>query len=178
VHDPDDHEDEALAGAFPTLLRMRDEGMVGAIGAGMNQWQMLDRFVQRVDLDVILLAGRATLLDRSGTEVLLPRCAEAGVGVILGGVFNSGVLANPGPGATYDYGVVPREIADRAARLDARCRSAGVPLAAAALQWALRQPAVSAVVVGARSATEIRDDVAWSITAVPDALWNDLTAVG
>ncbi len=177
VHDPDDHEQEALREAFPALLRLRDEGVVAAVGAGMNQWQMLDRFVQQVDLDLVLLAGRATLLDRSGTEVLLPRCEEAGVGVVLGGVFNSGVLAAPGPDATYDYGALPDEVAERVARLAATCEAAGVPLAAAALQWALRQPAVSAVVVGIRSSEELAADVAWATATVPDALWGELDLI-
>jgi D-threo-aldose 1-dehydrogenase len=177
VHDPDDHEEEALREAFPALLRLRDEGVVAAVGAGMNQWQMLDRFVQQVDLDLELLAGRATLLDRSGTEVLLPRCEEAGVGVVLGGVFNSGVLAAPGPDATYEYGPLPDEVAARVARLTAACEAAGVPLAAAALQWALRQPAVSAVVVGIRSPEELVADVAWATTTVPDTLWDELELI-
>ena len=106
VHDPDSHEDDALAGAFPALLALRDQGVVGAIGAGMNQSAMLQRFVERVDLDCVLLAGRYTLLDRSGAE-LLDRCAERSVGVIIGGVFNSGVLAQPDPSATYDYWPAP-----------------------------------------------------------------------
>lgn len=177
VHDPDDHRDEALAGAFPALIALRDEGVIGAVGAGMNQWQLLDHFVQRVDLDVVLLAGRATLLDRSGTEVLLPRCQEAGVGVVLGGVFNSGVLATPGPGATYDYATVPDDIAARVGRLAAACDRHGVALPAAALRWALRQPGVSAVVVGARSAAEVRTDVAWATTPVPDDLWAELDSI-
>ncbi|MFN8040056.1 MAG: aldo/keto reductase [Acidimicrobiales bacterium] len=178
VHDPDDHQDEALAGAFPALVRLRDEGVVGAVGAGMNQWPALDRFVQQVDLDVVLLAGRATLLDRSGTEVLLPRCAERGVGVVLGGVFNSGVLAAPpGTTATYDYGEVPAEVAGRVARLASVCEAAGVALPAAALRWALRRDDVAAVVVGARSPAEVAADVAWATAAVPDHLWDELEAV-
>lgn len=177
VHDPDDHETRALAEAFPALLRLRDEGVVAAVGAGMNQWEMLDRFVQRVDLDVVLLAGRATLLDRSGTEVLLPRCQEAGVGVVLGGVLNSGVLAAPGPDATYDYGPVPDAVGAQVERLRATCEEAGVPLAAAALRWALEQPAVSAVVVGARSPREVADDVAWATSTLPEALWDALGGI-
>ena len=177
VHDPDDHEHQALHEAFPALLRLRDEGVVAAVGAGMNQWQMLDRFVQRVDLDLVLLAGRATLLDRSGTEVLLPRCQDAGVGVVLGGVFNSGVLVAPGPDATYEYGALPDDVAERVARLDAACGAAGVPLAAAALQWALRQPAVSAVVVGIRSPAELAADLAWATTTVPETLWDELELI-
>lgn len=177
LHDPDDYEDQALAEALPTLVRLREEGVVSAVGVGMNQWEMLDRFVQRVDLDLVLVAGRATLLDRSGTEVLLPRCLDAGVGVVVGGVFNSGVLADPGPTATYDYGAVPKAVADRVDQLITACTRARVPLAAAALQWVLRQEAVSCVLVGARSAAEVETDVEWATTAVPEELWDELEAI-
>ena len=177
LHDPDDYEDQALAEALPTLVRLREEGVVSAVGVGMNQWEMLDRFVQRVDLDLVLVAGRATLLDRSGSEVLLPRCLDAGVGVVVGGVFNSGVLADPGPTATYDYGAVPKAVADRVDQLITACTRARVPLAAAALQWVLRQEAVSCVLVGARSAAEVETDVEWATTAVPEELWDELEAI-
>jgi len=177
LHDPDDYEDQALAEALPTLVRLREEGVVSAVGVGMNQWEMLDRFVQRVDLDLVLVAGRATLLDRSGSEVLLPRCLDAGVGVVVGGVFNSGVLADPGPTATYDYGAVPKAVADRVDQLITACTRARVPLAAAALQWVLRQEAVSCVLVGARSAAEVETDVEWATAAVPEELWDELEAI-
>jgi len=177
LHDPDDHEDQALDEALPALLRLRDEGILRAVGVGMNQWQMLDRFVQRVDLDLVLVAGRSTLLDRSADEVLLPHCAAAGVGVVVGGVFNSGVLVDPGPGATYDYGAVPPEVAARVERLRDACARAEVPLGAAALQWALRHEPVSSVLVGARSAEEVADDVAWATVSVPEDLWDELEAV-
>ncbi|HEY1739708.1 MAG TPA: aldo/keto reductase, partial [Acidimicrobiia bacterium] len=113
VHDPDAHEEVALAGAFPALVELREQGVVRAIGAGMNQSAMLQRFVERVDLDCVLLAGRYTLLDRSGAA-LLDLCAERSVGVIIGGVFNSGVLAQPDPTATYDYWPAPAEMIEAA----------------------------------------------------------------
>ena len=109
VHDPDDHANEALAGAFPALRRWRDEGVVGAIGAGMNQAPMLARFVREAGLDCVLLAGRYTLLDQSGLDELLPLCEREGVSVIAAGVFNSGLLANPTPGAPFDYAPAPAE---------------------------------------------------------------------
>jgi D-threo-aldose 1-dehydrogenase len=176
VHDPDDHEDEALAGAFPTLIELRDQGVIGAVGCGMNQWQMLDRFVDRVDLDCVLLAGRYSLLDRSGAEVLLPHCAERGVGVVLGGVFNSGLLADPHHNTTYDYVSAPDALVARAQGMARACSERGVSLTAAALQFALRHPAVSAVVVGARSADEVRADVAAATAPIPDDLWDTLAA--
>jgi D-threo-aldose 1-dehydrogenase len=177
VHDPDDHEDEALAGAFPTLIELRDQGVIGAVGCGMNQWQMLDRFVDRVDLDCVLLAGRYSLLDRSGAEVLLPHCAERGVGVVLGGVFNSGLLADPHHNTTYDYASAPDALVARAQAMARACSEYGVSLTAAALQFALRHPAVSAVVVGARSADEISADVAAAAAPIPDDLWDTLAAL-
>ena len=177
VHDPDDHEHEALTGAFPTLIELRDQGVIGAVGCGMNQWQMLDRFVERVDLDCVLLAGRYSLLDRSGAEVLLPHCAERGVGVVLGGVFNSGLLADPHHNTTYDYVSAPDALVVRARAMAQACGERGVSLTAAALQFALRHPAVSAVVVGARSADEVRADAAAATAPIPDDLWDTLAAL-
>ena len=177
VHDPDNHEEEALTGAFPTLIELRDQGVIGAVGCGMNQWQMLDRFVTRVDLDCVLLAGRYSLLDRSGAEVLLPHCAERGVGVVLGGVFNSGLLADPDRNATYDYVRAPEVLIERARAMARACAANGTPLVAAALQFALRHPAVTAVVVGARSAPEVQVDVSAATAAIPEPLWAELDAL-
>jgi D-threo-aldose 1-dehydrogenase len=177
VHDPDDHEEEALAAAFPALVELRDQGVVRAIGAGMNQHEMLGRFVARVDLDCVLLAGRYTLLDRSGTP-LLDACAAHGVGVILGGIFNSGLLATAGTGAalhtTFDYAPAPGPLVERAAALRRVCERYGVALPAAALDMARRHPAVTSVVVGARDASEIRDDVAWAQAPIPARLRAEL----
>lgn len=173
VHDPDDHEDEALRHAFPTLLRLRDEGVVEAIGCGMNQTAMLERFVARVDLDCVLLAGRYSLLDRSGSE-LLAQCAARGVGVILGGVFNTGVLIDPDAHPTYDYAAAPPTVIERARRLQAVCAARGVALGAAALQFAMRHPAVTAVLVGARSAAEVELDVAFAASPIADDLFAEV----
>lgn len=174
VHDPDDHEAEALAGAFPALLELREHGVVQAVGCGMNQTEMLDRVVERVDLDCVLLAGRYTLLDRRGADSLLPRCQERNVGVIIGGVFNSGLLADPDANPTFDYAPAPSALADRARRMRASCERHGTRLPAAALQFALRHPAVTSVVVGARSAAEIRDDVDDAHTPLAPDLWAEL----
>ena len=171
VHDPDDHEDDAVGGAFPALIELREQGVIGAVGCGMNQWQMLDRFVQRVDLDCVLLAGRYSLLDRSGGDVLLPRCAERGVGVVIGGVFNSGLLADPDANTTYDYGQAPEPMRDRARDLARVCASRGVSIVAAALQFALRHEAVSSVVVGAQTVAELEADVRAALAPIPPDLW-------
>ena len=173
VHDPDDYEEEARRGAFPALVQLRDEGVVRAIGAGMNQVAMLDRFVADVDLDCILLAGRYSLLDRSGAA-LLDHCARRQVGVIVGGVFNSGVLADPDGHASYDYAPAPSAVVARARELRERCARYGVALPAAALQFAHRHPAVTTVVVGARTAAEVTFDVAALTAPVPDDLWAEL----
>lgn len=170
VHDPDAHEAEALATAFPTLIELREQGVIGKVGCGMNQAEMLSRFVERVDLDCILLAGRYTLLDRSGVA-LLDQCAARGVEVIAGGVFNSGLLAAPKAGATFDYAAAAPALVERAQRLQAVCAEFGVPLPAAALQFVAAHPAIGRVLVGARSAAEIEDDIEFARMPVPSALW-------
>ena len=175
VHDPDDFEALALSDAFPALLALRDQGVIGRVGCGMNQFEMLSRFVDRVDLDCVLLAGRWTLLDRSG-EPLLDQCADRGVQVVVGGVFNSGLLAQPTPGATFDYTAAPDHLLAAARRLQQVCDSAEVALPAAAVQFALRHPAVHTVLVGARSPEEIEADVSYWRTSLPDELWPRLEA--
>ncbi len=167
VHDPDRHEDDALTQAFPTLVQLRDEGVVRAIGAGMNQHEMLHRFVERVDLDCVLLAGRYSLLDRGGAR-LLARCGTRGVGVIVGGVFNTGVLVDPDLHRTYDYGPAAPDVLDRARRLRDAAVAHGVTLGAAALQFAMRHPAVTTVLVGARSAAEIDLDLDFAASPIAD----------
>ncbi|MEV5747022.1 aldo/keto reductase [Actinoallomurus sp. NPDC052308] len=171
LHDPDDHEEEVYATAYPALAALRDEGVVGAIGAGMNQTPMLTRFVERLDLDVVLCAGRYTLLDRSAEEDLLPACARRGTSVVAGGVYNSGLLAG---GTTYDYAPAPPELRERVARLERICAGHGVPLRAAALRFPLRHPAVASVLVGCRSAAEVDDNGDLFELDIPETLWEDL----
>jgi D-threo-aldose 1-dehydrogenase len=178
VHDPDDHEREAREQAFPALAELRDQGVVGAIGAGMNQAEMLTRFVRDLDLDVVLVAGRYSLLDQRALAELLPTCAARGTAVVVGGVFNSGLLADPRPGATFDYAPAAPELVERALRLAEVCARHGVPLRAAALAFPFGHPAVTSVLVGARSSAEVEDAVACFARPVPDALWADLVATG
>ncbi len=175
VHDPDEHEAEALATAFPALIELREQGVIGKVGCGMNQAEMLSRFVERVDLDCLLLAGRYSLLDRKGAA-LLEQCAARGVEVIIGGVFNSGLLARPEVGATFDYAAAPAALVEQAREMQSVCGEFGVALPAAAVQFALRHPAVGVVLVGARSAEEIEADVAYADTSLPDELWPALEA--
>jgi D-threo-aldose 1-dehydrogenase len=178
VHDPDDHEREAHEQALPALIELRDQGAVTAIGAGMNQAEMLTRFVRDLDLDMVLVAGRYSLLDQRALAELLPTCAARGTAVVVGGVFNSGLLADPRPGATFDYAPAAPQLVDRALRLAEVCARHGTPLRAAALAFPFGHPAVTSVLVGARSAAEVEDAVACFAWPVPDALWADLVATG
>ena len=178
VHDPDDHEAEALADAFPLLHRWRADGRIGAVGAGMNQSPMLARFVERDLVDCVLLAGRYSLLDQSALRDLLPLAARRGVAVIVGGVFNSGLLADPRRGAPYDYAAAPPELVARAEHLATLCARYDVPLRAAALQFPTFHPAVASVVVGARSATEIAENARLFALDIPPALWRALRDAG
>jgi D-threo-aldose 1-dehydrogenase len=171
VHDPDDHVDEALAGSFEALRRLRDEGVVRAIGVGANHTAVLCRFAREADPDCFLVAGRYTALDRSAAEELLPLCEQRGVAVIAGGAFNSGVLAG---GNTFDYEPAQPEVVARVERLRETCARHGVPLPAAAVQFPLRHPVVATVLVGCGSPEEVSEDVRLANIQVPGALWAEL----
>jgi len=173
IHDPDDHYEEALAGAYPALDRLRTEGVIRAVGAGMNQVEMLVDFVLEARFDCFLVAGRYTLLDRAALPELLPLCVERGVAVIAGGVFNSGILAG---GTTFDYRPAPPELLERAAELEAVCAGYDVPLAAAALQFPLRHPAVASVLLGPRSRAQLTQSLDLLDLQVPVELWAELSA--
>ena len=176
IHDPDAHGEQALREAYPALARLRAEGVVGAIGVGMNQTEMLTRFVRETDIDVVLVAGRYTLLDRSAADALLPAARERGVAVIAGGVFNSGLLAAPASGATYDYRAAPGSLINRALRLQEICAQWQVPLRAAAARFPLAHPAVASVLIGARSAAEVADAITLRGLDLPAGLWKALAA--
>jgi D-threo-aldose 1-dehydrogenase len=181
LHDPDNHYDQALADGYRALSDLRADGVIGAVGAGMNQAEMLTRLVREAPapgLDCLLLAGRYTLLDQAGLAELLPTCADRGVGVIVGGAYNSGLLADPSPGARFNYAPAPPALLERARALSRACERHGVPLRAAALQFPLGHPAVRTVLVGARSPEEVDDAVAMFAHPIPAALWADLKASG
>ncbi|MEN8655070.1 aldo/keto reductase [Streptomyces sp. 21So2-11] len=178
LHDPDDHAEQAFREGYPALERLRAEGTVRAIGAGMNQTGMLTRFLRDTDVDAVLCAGRYSLLDQRAAHELLPEAAARGKSVVVGGVFNSGLLADPRPGATYDYAAAPLDMLDRALRIKAVAGRHGVPLRAAALSFPFGQSAVASVLVGARSAAEVTDAAAMLATPVPAALWEELRAEG
>lgn len=178
LHDPDDHAEQAFQEGYPALEKLRSEGVVGAIGAGMNQAGMLTRFVRDTDVDVVLCAGRYTLLDHRALAELLPAALERGTSVVVGGAFNSGLLADPRPGATYDYATAPRETLERALRLQEIAGRHGTTLRAAALAFPAAHPAVVSVLVGARSAHEVRDCAQQFATPVPAAFWRELREAG
>ena len=174
IHDSDDHFDEALSGAYAALDRLRSEGVISAVGSGMNQAEMLSEFARRADFDCFLLAGRYTLLDQAGLKELLPLCVERGIAIIAAGVYNSGILADPKAGAKFNYRDAPGALVDRARRIAAVCERHGVPLRAAAVQFPLGHPAVHTVLVGSRTSEEVEDSVRNFETPIPPELWADL----
>jgi len=178
IHDPDRHYDEAMAGAYKALDRLRSEGTIGAVGAGMNQQEMPARFAREGRFDTFLLAGRYTLLDQVGLKELLPLCVEQGIGIYVGGVYNSGLLANPIPGATFNYRPATPEWLEKAQRLKVVCDRHKTPLMAAAIQFPTAHPAVSTVLTGVRAVTELEENVRMFRYDVPAALWTDLRAAG
>lgn len=176
LHDPAD-VDEALAGALPALRRLRDEGVVRAIGVGMVWPEPLTRFVREAEVDVVMIAGRVTLLDRTAEAELLPAAVENGVGVIAAGVYNSGILADPDGSPYFDYRPASPELRERALRLQAVCRAHGVELAHAAARYPLQREPVDAVVVGARTPAEVAAFAAAEHADLPAGLWAELEAV-
>lgn len=174
IHDPDDHWEQAVGEAYPALARLRAQGAVKAIGVGMNQSAMLARFVAETDVDCVLVAGRYTLLDRDAELELLPLCVERGVGVIVGGVFNSGILARPDPDARFDYAPAPPAVRRRVTELARTCTAYGVPLATAALRFPLRHKAVTSVLIGARTPAEVAENSAALAMDIPEELWAHL----
>ncbi|MFJ8927259.1 aldo/keto reductase [Streptomyces sp. NPDC102364] len=173
IHDPDDHAKEAFGEAYPELERLRGEGLIGAIGAGMNQSAMLSRFVRETDVDVVLCAGRYSLLDQRALKLLLPTAAERGVSVVVGGVFNSGLLADPKQGGTFDYTLASPQLLHRARRFKDLAERHGTTLRAAALAFPFGHPGVTSVLVGTRSAAEVADTAQQFTTPVPAAFWQE-----
>jgi D-threo-aldose 1-dehydrogenase len=178
VHDPDDHVDQAVTEAIPALVSLREQGVVGAVGIGMNQWQAPLRAVDETDVDVVMIAGRWTLADRTA-QPLLDRCAQRGVAVLAAAPFNSGLLARPRPAAaaTFNYQPASRPMLERARVLADVCDSAGISLPQAALQFPLRHPAVASVVTGLSSGAEVDAAIAHLRVPIGDEVWARLDAV-
>lgn len=178
IHDPDDHWREAIGEAYPALHRLREEKIVGAIGAGMNQSAMLARFAREGDFDVFLVAGRYTLLDQEALAELLPLCLERQVSVVIGGVLNSGILADPRPGSRFNYRPADPAVVERAQRLASVCASYDVPLKAVAVQFPLAHPAVATVLAGGRTTDQLDEYPALMRHPIPAELWAELRSQG
>jgi D-threo-aldose 1-dehydrogenase len=180
LHDPDDHLEQVLAAGYPALEELRDEGVVAAIGAGMNQAPMLAELARNTDVDLVMLAGRYTLLEQGALDDLLPVCQRRGVGVVVAGVFNSGVLArrNPPEDATYDYARTPADVLARARRIAGVCERHGTTLPEAAIAFPLAHPAVVSVCAGARSPEQVRRNARLLAAEIPSDLWVELREEG
>ena len=176
IHDPDTHWAAAIGEAFPALARLREAGVIRAIGVGMNQSAMLARFAREGDFDVFLLAGRYTLLDQDALAELLPLCMTRGTAVLAGGVMNSGILADPRPGGHFNYRTAPPVVVDRARRLAGVCARHGVPLRAAAAQFPLAHPAIRSLIAGVRRVDHLDEYPELLRRPIPAALWADLRA--
>lgn len=170
---------EFMGDGYKALVKLRDQGLVKAIGAGINEWQVAETLARAGDFDLFLLAGRYTLLEQEALRSFLPYCTEHGIGIVLGGPFNSGILASgPRPGAWYNYDPAPPDILERVRRIQEVCRSHGVKLPEAALRFPLAHPAVVSVIPGARSALEAQRNADMMSARIPAALWGDLKAQG
>jgi D-threo-aldose 1-dehydrogenase len=178
MHDPDDHLEQAATTGYRALRDLRAEGMVTAIGAGSNRSAPLAELISACDLDIVLLAGRYTLLDQSSLADLLPLCESRGVSVVIGGVFNSGILIDPVPGALFNYLPADHALLAKARAIREICDKHDVPLAAAALQFPLAHPRVCTVLVGPRAIGELETDLSLFELRIPARLWADLRQAG
>ena len=178
LHDPDDHLVQAATTAYRALRDLRAEGTVTAIGAGSNRSGPLTELVRACDLDVVLLAGRYTLLDQSAMADLLPLCEKRGVSVVIGGVLNSGILVDPIPGAHFNYLPADNAILAKARAIQQICAKHEVPLAAAAVQFPLAHPLVCTVLIGPRTIAELDTDLSLFEVEIPPRLWADLRSEG
>ncbi len=180
LHDPDDHWEEASTTGVDALIELREQGVVRAVGAGMNQSAMLAEFVRRCDVDIVMMAGRFTLLEQGALDDLLPLARERGVGVVAAAVYNSGLLSHPtvADDAMYNYEPAPRELIARAQAIAGVCARHGVELPEAAMQFPLQHPAVVSVVAGARTAEQVLSNVRRSEAPIPSSLWEELRDSG
>lgn len=179
LHDPDEHWESASTSGIDALVELRDEGVVGAIGAGMNQAPMLARFIRECDVDIVMMAGRYTLIERVAEEELLSAAEDRGVAIVAAGVYNSGLLgsATIPDDAHFEYGQASPKVIELARRMAAACARFDVELPAAAVQFALRRPPVRSVVLGARNPGQVADGIARLEKDIPDALWQELDAI-
>jgi len=168
-----------MAGGYRALLDLRDQGVIKAFGAGVNEWQPCQWLLERGDFDLFLLAGRYTLLEQEALDTFMPMAEARGTGIIIGGPYNSGILATgPRPGAFYNYDPAPEAILTRTASLQTICARHGTRLVDAAFQFPLRHPAVVSVIPGGQGVAEIDSNLAAAKARIPPALWADLQAQG
>ncbi|WP_284165633.1 aldo/keto reductase [Frigidibacter sp. SD6-1] len=171
--------DEFISGGYRALLKLREEGVIRAFGAGVNEWQPCQWLTERGDFDIFLLAGRYTLLEQEALASFLPMAAERGIGIVIGGPYNSGILASgPRPGAFYNYNPAPPEIIARVERIQSVCARHDVRLVDAAFQFPLRHPSVLSVIPGGQSVSEMEANLVAATATIPPALWADLKAEG
>jgi D-threo-aldose 1-dehydrogenase len=173
IHDPDDHYKQAINEAYPTLAELKDDGVIKAIGAGMNQWEMELRFAREGDFDCFLLAGRYTLLEQEALSEFLSYCAKKSISVIIGGPYNSGVLANPEKGR-YNYREAPSQIITKTLEIKDVCDKYNIPLKAAALQFVVAHPAIASVIPGTKSPEHQKENYQMMSYPIPNALWSEL----
>jgi D-threo-aldose 1-dehydrogenase len=178
MHDAENHIAEAINIAYPVLADLKRQGIIKAVGIGINFCDVAIEIMKSVDLDIVLLAGRYTLLDQSAQNKLLPYAIERKVDITIGGVFNSGVLADPKPGATFEYLPASEEIIKKAQDIGAFLEKLGIPLTAAALQFPLRHPAVTSVLTGSRNSKELLANMADFDLELPEDIWNQLEDAG
>jgi D-threo-aldose 1-dehydrogenase len=170
---------ETMEGAVPALTRLKSEGVIAGFGLGVNEWEVCVEVLAHADLDVLLLAGRYTLADQTALPELLPRCASRNVRVVIGGPFNSGILASgakprDGRAPYFNYEPAPADIVARVAAIETVCAAHRVPLKAAALQFPLAHPAVACVAPGVRTIAEFDENLALTESPIPGAFWRDL----
>lgn len=175
----DVHVKTFMGSGYKALIKMRDEKMIKAFGAGINEWQVAETLAKAGDFDVFLLAGRYTLLEQEALNSFLPLCEQRGIGIVLGGPYNSGILATgPKPGAFYNYDPAPKHILERVAKIEEICKKHKVKLPEAALRFPLLHPTVVSVIPGAVSPKEVALNVKTLSAKIPKALWKDLKAAG
>ena len=166
-------------GGYEALVKLRDQKVIKAFGAGINEWQVAETLTRAGDFDIFLLAGRYTLLEQEALNSFLPLCEERGVGIVLGGPYNSGILATgPKPGAWYNYDPAPKDILERVRKIEAVCKAHKVKLPQAALRFPLHHPQVVSVIPGGVTPKEVTLNAATMSVKLPKALWKDLKAQG
>jgi D-threo-aldose 1-dehydrogenase len=174
IHDPDNHYKQAIEHAYPVLDELRSRGVIKAVGAGMNQWEMELRFAMNGNFDCFLLAGRYTLLEQTALKEFLPYCQKKNIGVIIGGPYNSGILASKAEDGRYNYHEPPPDIVSKTQKIKNVCNEFNVPIKAAALQFVLAHPAVVSVIPGTKSPEHQEENFLMMKYTIPREFWAKL----